>query len=65
MDDAPLEAGCLALLEPLDAELAAAGSLSADFVSAFFGEPDFSEPDLSEPESPSTPLLDPLRLSVR
>ena len=64
MDDAPLVAGCLALLEPLDAELAAAGSLSADFVSAFCGEPDFSEPD-PEPESPSTPLLDPLRLSVR
>ena len=60
MDDASLEAGCLPLLEPLDAELAAAGSLSADFV------PDFlSEPDFSGPESPSTPLLDPLRLSVR
>ena len=43
MDDASLEAGCLPLLEPLDAELAAAGSLSADFVPDFLSEPDFSD----------------------
>ena len=76
MDDAPVEAGGLPLLEPLEAaEPAPAGFLSADLVSAFlsepdfsgpdFSRPDFSGPDLSEPQSPSAPLLDPLRLSVR
>jgi hypothetical protein len=60
VDDAPLEAGCLPLLEPLDAEPAAAGCLSGDFVLSGL---DFS--DLSGPESPSAPRLDPLRLSVR
>ena len=59
MDDAALEVGCLGLLERLEgAEPAPAGSLSADL--AFLSEPDFSGP-----ESPSAPLLEPLRLSVR
>jgi len=61
VDDAALEVGCLGLLERLEgAEPAPAGSLSADLVSAFLSEPDFSGP-----ESPSAPLLEPLRLSVR
>ena len=62
MDEAPLEAGCLPLLEPLDAEPAAAGCLSGDFVLSGL---DLSGPDMSGPESPSAPRLDPLRLSVR